>query len=158
MYLKKDLEANNIRVIMTRDTDESLSTSTTNNKTSDLSNRKEIIFQNNPSVAISIHQNSYPSESVHGAQVFYGQNHDNSKELAEILQKHLLNLDTSNHRQAKSNDSYYLFRDNPYATVIAECGFLSNPEEASLLNDSDYQKKIAWNLHLGILEYINSTR
>jgi N-acetylmuramoyl-L-alanine amidase len=158
MYLKKDLEANDIRVIMTRETDESLSTSTTNNKTSDLSNRKEIIFQNNPVAAVSIHQNSYPSESVHGAQVFYGQNHDNSKALADILQKHLLNMDSSNHRTSKSNDSYYLFRDNPYATVIVECGFLSNPDEASLLDDSDYQKKVAWNLHLGIIEYINSIK
>lgn len=156
-YLKTYLEANDIRVIMTREKDESLSTSTSNSKSSDLSNRKEIMFQNNPVAAISIHQNSYPSQSVHGAQVFYGQNHQNSKSLAEILQKHLLTMDSSNHRAAKSNNSYYLFVNNPYATVIVECGFLSNPEEASWLNDSDYQKKVAWYLHLGIIEYIRNT-
>lgn len=154
LYLKKYLEKNDIHVIMTREKDESLSTSTSNHKTSDLANRKEIIFQNNPAAAVSIHQNSYPSASVHGAQVFYAENHENSKQLAELLQTNLLQLDSTNHRAAKSNDAYYLFRDNPYATVIVECGFLSNPEESSWLNDSDYQKKIAWQLHLGILEYI----
>ncbi len=156
LYLKKYLEANDVHVIMTRETDESLSTSTSNRKTSDMSNRKEFIFQNNPAVAISIHQNSYPSETVHGAQVFYGQNHENSKALAEILQKNLLKIDQNNHRAAKSNTSYYLFRNNPYTTVIVECGFLSNPEESSWLNDADYQKKIAWQLHLGIIEYIKT--
>ncbi|MDO4941931.1 MAG: N-acetylmuramoyl-L-alanine amidase [Lachnospiraceae bacterium] len=158
LYLKKYLEKNDIHVIMTREKDESLSTSTSNHKTSDLSNRKEIIFQNNPAAAISIHQNSYPSSSVHGAQVFYGENHENSKALAELLQSNLLKMDSTNHRAAKSNNSYYLFRDNPYATVIVECGFLSNPEEASWLNDPDYQKKIAWQLHLGILEYIKTMK
>lgn len=155
-YLKKYLEANDVRVIMTRETDQSLSTSTTNSKTSDLSNRKEIIFQNNPVAAISIHQNSYTAQSIHGAQVFYGQNIEKSKQLAEILQKRLLEMDSSNHRTHKANTDYYLFRDNPYTTVIVECGFLSNPEEASWLNDKDYQKKIAWFLHLGIMEYIKN--
>ncbi len=27
----------------------------------------------------------------------------------------------------------YLFRDNPYAIVVVECGFLSNPEELKAL-------------------------
>lgn len=155
-YLKQYLTVNNVRVIMTREIDEGLSTSTTNSKASDLSNRKEIIFQNNPVATVSIHQNSFSAQSAHGAQVFYGQNMKKSKKLAEILQKRLLEMDPSNHRLPKANSDYYLFRDNPYTTVIVECGFLSNPEEASWLKDADYQKKIAWMLHLGIMEYIQT--
>ena len=155
-YLKQYLAVNDVRVIMTREIDEGLSTSTTNSKASDLSNRKEIIFQNNPVATVSIHQNSFPAQSAHGAQVFYGQNMKKSKKLADILQKRLLEMDPSNHRVAKANSDYYLFRDNPYTTVIVECGFLSNPEEASWLKDTDYQKKIAWMLHLGIIEYIQT--
>lgn len=158
LYLKKNLEANDIHVVITRETDESLSTSTSNKKISDLANRKEIIFQNNPTAAVSIHQNSYSSPIVHGAQVFYGKNHKNGKILADILQKNLQKIDPSNNRSAKENNSYYLFQNNPYATVIVECGFLSNPEEASWLSDTDYQKKIAWQLHLGILQYIKSAK
>ena len=157
-YLKRDLEANDIRVVMTREKDESLSTSTTNNKTSDLSNRKEIIFQSEPAVAISIHQNSYPAESVSGAQVFYIQGNEKCKFLADTLQEHLRKVDPNNHRASKANNSYYLFKNNPYSTVIVECGFLSNPEEASWLNNADYQQKLAFELHLGIMEFLHASK
>lgn len=154
-YLKSYLESNDVQVIMTRTSDASLSDSS---KTSDLSNRKEVIFKNNPIAAISIHQNSYPAPSVHGAQVFYALHSDKGKDLADLLQKELLEMDSSNHRTSKSNSSYFLFKDNPYATVIVECGFLSNPEEAAKLTDPTYQKKIAWHLHLGIMTYISQYR
>jgi N-acetylmuramoyl-L-alanine amidase len=36
-----------------------------------------------------------------------------------------------------------------------ECGFLSNYEEADNLVDENYQQKLAWAIHLGILQYIN---
>ena len=41
-------------------------------------------------------------------------------------------------------------------TVIVECGFLSNPNEKEMLLSEEYQEKIAWALHLGILEYLNT--
>ncbi|MDE6930444.1 MAG: N-acetylmuramoyl-L-alanine amidase, partial [Lachnospiraceae bacterium] len=41
--------------------------------------------------------------------------------------------------------------------VIAECGFLSNPAEAAKLSEEEYQDRIAWTLHMGILQYINDT-
>ncbi len=55
---------------MTRNGDYNLSDSKENQKRSDLANRKRIIFENDPMAVISIHQNSYPSSDVHGAQVF----------------------------------------------------------------------------------------
>ena len=39
--------------------------------------------------------------------------------------------------------------------VLIEMGFLSNPEEDSLLNDSSYQEKIAQGLCNGILEALD---
>ena len=61
---------------------------------------------------ISIHQNSYPSSDVHGAQVFYPQGSEKSKQLADHIQSALINgLDPNNHREAKANAEYYLFRD-----------------------------------------------
>ena len=49
------------------------------------------------------------------------------------LQKHLLAVDPENHRQAKGNGSYYLLNKAEVPTVIVECGFLSNYEEAEKL-------------------------
>ena len=38
---------------------------------------------------------------------------------------------------------------------IVECGFLSNYEEAALLNTDEYQDRLAWTIHMGIMEYLN---
>ena len=60
---------------------------------------------------MSIHQNSYPEEYVHGAQVFYYDGSSQGKELAEVLQRQLIErADPDNTRQVKANDSYYLLK------------------------------------------------
>ena len=129
LKLQKLLEKKNYKVYMTRNGDYNLADSKENEKRSDLSNRKQLIFENDPMAVISIHQNSYPSSDVHGAQVFYPQGSEKSKQLADLIQSALIKgLDPNNHREAKANAEYYLFRDNPYPIVIVECGFLSNPE------------------------------
>lgn len=69
LKLQKLLEKKNFKVYMTRNGDYNLSDSKENQKRSDLANRKRIIFENDPLAVISIHQNSYPSSDVHGAQV-----------------------------------------------------------------------------------------
>ena len=66
-----------------------------------------------------------------------------------------LNLDGNNHRVAKqAKEEYRILRNNKgCAAVIAECGFLSNPEEAKKLEDGEYQDKLAWGIYIGIQEY-----
>ena len=39
---------------------------------------------------------------------------------------------------------------------MVECGFLSNPEEASLLTDEEYQRKVAFTIFSGINNFINA--
>ena len=41
------------------------------------------------------------------------------------------------------------------ASVLIECGFLSNENEAKLLVDEEYQEKIAWAIYVGIQKYFN---
>ena len=65
-------------------------------------------------------------------------------------------LNDGNHRTEKGNDSYYMLKKTTIPTVIVECGFLSNPNEKEMLLSEEYQEKIAWALHLGILEYLNT--
>lgn len=55
----------------------------------------------------------------------------------------------------KANESYYLLKKTPTPTVIVECGFLSNQEEAELLKSETYQDKVAWAIMMGIVQYIN---
>jgi len=37
-----------------------------------------------------------------------------------------------------------------------ECGFLSNYEEANLLITEEYQKKAAWAIHMGIVQFLKT--
>ena len=67
-------------------------------------------------------------------------------------------LDPSNHRKSKANTDYYLLRDNPYPTVIVECGFLSNNEEKELLMKDSYQDKAAKCIVNGIKSYLNNIK
>ena len=119
--------------------------------------RVALIEETSPVLTVSIHQNSYPEEYVHGAQVFYYETSTEGKRLAEAIQKRLVeDVDPENKRQIKANDSYYLLKKTPTPIVIVECGFLSNQEEAEKLCTDLYQEKLAWSIHLGILQYLNA--
>lgn len=155
--LQQFLEAEDVEVVLTRDSDAGLyDDDASNKKVQDMKRRVEIIEAANPVLTVSIHQNSYHEEYVHGAQTFYYQGSEQSKALAEKIQQVLLNeVDKNNTRAAKANDSYYLLKKTSVPIVIVECGFLSNSEEAQKLNSDYYQEKLAWAIHLGILQYIN---
>ena len=155
-YLKKLLEKDDIKVIMTRTDENGLYQEDSNNKkVEDMRKRCEIIEEAAPVFTISIHQNSYPEEYVKGAQVFFYGASAEGKSLAEVLQSVLVEkLDPANHRQAKANESYYLLKKTSSPTVIVECGFLSNSAEASLLVTKEYQKKVAEAIYTGIMRYL----
>ena len=86
--LKTYLEQDDIRVIMTRETDTGLYSDTdSRKKMADMKKRCEIIEESGADLVVSIHQNSYHEESVSGGQVFYYRDSAKGKALAEILQK-----------------------------------------------------------------------
>lgn len=158
LLVKQFLEANDVEVVLTRETEEGLyDDNASNKKVQDMKQRVSIIEQTDPTLTVSIHQNSYPEEYVHGAQVFYYNTSLEGKKLAELIQERLVeDIDPLNHRQVKANDSYYLLKKTATPIVIVECGFLSNSQEAAKLCDSLYQEKLAWAIHLGILQYLNT--
>ena len=63
------------------------------------------------------------------------------------------NLNPDNKRIEKSNDSYYMLLNTKLPTVIAECGFLSNGEEAALIDTQEYRHNIAQAVFEGIENY-----
>ena len=157
LSLAETLENAGISIVLTRDSDVDLSNGASNFKSADMRNRCALITEANPIFTVSIHQNSYPSEKVCGAQVFYFTKSEEGKKLATILKNSLItNLDPSNKRQPKSNDSYYLLKKTPTPTVIVECGFLTCPTEAALLNTAEYQEKVVNAIYLGIMEYLEA--
>lgn len=153
------------QVVMTRETDEGLyeegGGSIRSKKTQDLKARRELIRAMRPEAAVSIHLNSFREDtSVKGAQAFYpvsgGSKSDltQSKKLAEILQEKVSRAaGEKSSRPALSKSDVFLFREVSCPISIIECGFLSNPKEAELLQNSEYQKKIAEAIFEGIMEF-----
>ncbi len=158
MRLKDLLEQNNITVVMTREEDKDLaSESAKSRKNEDLRARVQLIESTAPIAVVSIHQNSYPEEEVDGAQVFYYSGSEDGKLLGTIIQEQLkAEIEDGNHRIAKANKDYYILKRSSSPTVIVECGFLSNYKEAELLVTEEYQEKLAFAIHLGILQYIKT--
>ncbi len=158
LKLEKFLKQSDVSVIMTRREDMGLyDEDAGNKKVQDMRRRVEFIEESGADLVVSIHQNSYRDGSVRGPQCFYYGSSPEGERAALILQKQLNDgLEIERPRDAKANSSYYMLKKSAVPTVIAECGFLSNGEEAVLLTNEKYQEKLAWNLYLGILEYFNT--
>jgi len=153
------LQQNDISVIMTREYNDGLyDRSASNKKVQDMKNRLHLIQKSDPILTVSIHQNSYHQEEIHGAQVFYYETSEEGKLAAGITQRLLIEkVDPENKRVEKANTSYYLLKKTETPIIIVECGFLSNWKEAELLISDTYQEKLAWAIHMGIMEYVNQT-
>ena len=118
---------------------------------SDLYNRMDLVNSIENSVLISIHQNHFDDSAEHGTQIWYSANTAKSKVLADsILQCIKSNLQSDNKRENKeSGSSYYLLYKAKSPSIMVECGFVSNPEENKLLQNSEYQQKMAYSIFAG---------
>lgn len=113
-------------------------------KVSDLKNRVAMVNSTSNALLISIHQNHFTDSRYYGAQVFYNRG-DISRQWGEGTQNVLRQvLNNGSDRDAKPMpDNIYLFEHIDCPSILVECGFLSNGEEASLLLTDAYQRKIA---------------
>ncbi len=155
---KAALESKGYKVIMTRSDDVGLYTEgkkVREKKIEDLGNRVKIKKENKCDAFISIHQNMFPQKNCKGAQVWSANNEPSQKLGRIIQQKFKEEVDQNNKREAKIAKKEYKILNDGYegASVIVECGFLSNPEECELLGKEDYQNKIANTLANAIDEY-----
>ena len=148
--LKSKLEASGVKVKMTREDDE-----VPNKKSEDMKERLEYIEEVKPNLVVSVHQNSFSDESVHGAQVFYYTKSKEGEDAAQFIQDSLLEFDSTNNRTMKANSEYFLLKRTSVPTVIVECGFLSNHEEADMLILEEYQEKITESICIGILKWLD---
>ncbi len=120
-----------------------------------MDNRLELFNKYDNAVCISIHQNQFTDPVYSGAQMFYSATDSDNEMLAKSLQKSFQVLQPENKREIKlCGKELFLcyYSENP--TVMVECGFLSNPEEAALLNTEEYQEKVALTIFSGINNFV----
>ena len=160
LNLRDLLRVSGYEVAVTRDTDRSIHDSgiegIANQKSSDMDNRLAIFNEHSNAVCLSIHQNQFTDPKSSGAQMFYAPTNKESEKLAQKLQNSFhTRIQPDNDREIKQcGKELFLcyFCKNP--TVMVECGFLSNPEEAAKLTDEAYQRQVAFTIYAGLQEYL----
>ena len=161
LKLRDLLEISGYEVHVTRDTDISIHDKgvegIANQKSSDMDNRLKLFNSRSDAICISIHQNQFTEPKYSGAQMFYSDSNGKSENLARAIQGIFRKLiQPDNNREIKlCGKELFLCYYSKNPTVMVECGFLSNPDEAALLNTDEYQSKVAFTIFSGINEFVN---
>lgn len=155
--LKERLEAGGITVVMTRSTPAALYGGLSDGfKRKDLKKRVELANSSGADLFISVHMNEYSDSSRRGAQVFYRIKDEKSRLLAESLQNSFNGMEEATRSFSALAGGYYVLNNSEMPAVLCECGFLSNPEDEALLVTDEYQKKLAYAIYKGIIEYFSN--
>lgn len=105
---------------------------------------------------VSIHANALENnEDFSGIFTFYHPEKRSSKKPAKIIQETVSNETGAENRGVRS-ENYAVLRETQMPAVLVETGFMTCPEELTLLVDASYQKQLAKGIAQGILEYISS--
>lgn len=161
--LNEMLKAMGVETVMIRDTDVSIHNDSADTirqkKISDLKNRLNIINNAENAIFVSIHQNHFSDSKYSGTQVFYSKNNPLSDSLADSIRHSVISyLQTDNTREIKqSGTEIYLLHHAQIPAVMVECGFLSNINETENLKNEEYQRKIAFLIAVGIVDFFNKT-
>ena len=126
-------------------------------KNYDQRSRVDLINAQPDAVLISIHQNRFPNPRPRGTQVFYAST-QGSAELGAISHDNLIRVLNPDSRRvvAPIAETIYLMKQIDCPAVLVECGFLSNPDEARLLQEDEYQKKLALVMFASFLQYCDA--
>ena len=135
--LRRVLEENDYRVIMTRNSDTFVS----------LGERVAIANSYRDALFVSVHFNSAPRSGANGIETYYYRR--DSAAIAANIHRHVVAGAPSENRGIRRR-AYYVLRRTRIPAVLVECGFLTNPMEASYALDSDYRQKLAEEIARGI--------
>lgn len=159
LKLKALLEESGAQVILTRSDENGIysseCTTIKSKKVSDIKNRVKIGNSEGVDIFVSIHLNKFEQEKYRGWQAFFQEISEDSKALATCIQEGL-NSEISeykNERVPLKLSKIYIMDNIKAPTVTVECGFLSNKEEAKLLEEDEYLSRLAWGIYNGIQNY-----
>ena len=141
------LEANGYRVIMRRTNDTGMS-------------MDDIIATANASGAnlfVSIHSNSSLNPAIQGIETYWSASNagGGSSQFATSIHSAVVAASGRPGRVLRSAE-FKVIKYTTMTAALVECAFLSNPDEAALLNSEDYQNRVAQGIANGIHAYVNS--
>lgn len=125
-------------------------------KKEDMNKRIKKINSGNYLCCISIHQNTFSDTKYKGAQTFYSGINSLSEGLATNVQNSIKAYLNNTTRDVVKRNNIYLLNKVSIPAIIVECGFITNPEEAKLLTNYEYQKQMAYCIYVGSEKWIKS--
>ncbi|WP_408956377.1 N-acetylmuramoyl-L-alanine amidase [Natroniella sp. ANB-PHB2] len=164
LKLRDLLEAkNNLTVIMTRDKDTALDHLNQYSKSRhqrDLMARIDIVNQKEVDLFISLHIDARTGQpEMQGPTVLYYPRHRENQKIAEILQKHLNQINYPNFNPPTHHihqRDFYILKAKKTPGVIIELGFITNYLNRKLLQQDTYQQALVKAIYKGIEEYFSS--
>lgn len=135
--LRRVLEGSGYRVVMTRNSDDFVS----------LGQRVAIANSQRNATFVSVHFNSAPRPGANGIETYYYRS--DSASLAASIHRNVVAGAPSENRGIRRR-GYFVLRRTSIPSVLVECGFLTNPNEASYAQSGAYQQKLAQEIARGI--------
>lgn len=157
--LKAELERMGYRVLLTSDTDRTMS----------LQERVEFKERHNADVFVSVHANSHPSPEAHGSMVLYydsrypQERYPASPEMAALTPKskqlasyvaEALSERAGTYNRGIVPSAVYVVRNGTMPSILVETAFLSNPVEAAKLADESFRRNVALGIAEGIFRFL----
>ena len=140
LLLKKELEDLGATVILTRDSDKSVS----------LENRAQLSNHEQANAFISLHFDSGPNPNASGTTGYYFA--ATSENLAQTVNKYIArNLTLKS--QGTKFQNFLVLRENKQPSILLELGYLNNVEDNKLIESSEYQENIAKSIASALKEY-----
>ncbi len=154
--LAENLSRAGAMVMMTRETDSDLSSPATAGLTAkkreDLAGRVALANDHRADLYISVHVNSSHDPNRRGARVYYQPGADQGGKAGGYIQSELSRV-IKNTAPLPAEVDYYITRNTLMAAVVVEVGYISNQAEEKLLQDPNYQSKLAQAMYSGAVKY-----
>ena len=152
LKLRDKLVQDGATVIMTRDADRTVAPEG-NPLATELQARVDLAENNHADLFVSLHSNENPDTSIAGATTFYPSG--KSPALALAVENSVVTATDAINKGA-SPATFYVLRKVSMPSTLVEMGFVSNKDEAALLNSDAYRNKMTQGILNGIVKYFNN--
>jgi N-acetylmuramoyl-L-alanine amidase len=143
--LQKSLKRSGLNTVMTRSDDRFIP----------LDARVAIANAYRDAIFLSIHFNSGARRAARGVETYYCAPAEAM--LAARIQRNLAATTTGENRGVK-RAGFRVLRNTKMRAVLAECGFLTNPQDAALALNARYRQTLADQIARAVVEERNSLR
>ncbi|POH15697.1 N-acetylmuramoyl-L-alanine amidase [Fructilactobacillus sanfranciscensis] len=141
----KQLQEKEANVIMTRDSD----------KTVSLFSRPSFSTDNNANLFISFHFDSSPENNTASGFTSYYYHKGLSLKLATDINRQMENIPIDNRGIEFGN--FLVIRDVKVPSILLEMGYINDDDDFKHIENQQYQETVAQDVENGVNNYINST-